>query len=70
MRHKTHVNLEDTNKPVYESLVLFAHAQKAHADVSREAMGLMFDLSIRLRPYFMYTRKEGYGETAHMQRLV
>ena len=70
MRHKTQVNLEDRIKLVYENLVLFAHAQKphlnAHADESREAMGLTFGLSIPLRPYFMYARNKGFGETVRM----
>ena len=42
----------------------------AHADKASRARGLIFGLSIPLLPYFVYVRREGYGKTVHMHRLV
>ena len=39
---------------------------KAHAEVSSEARGLNFCLSLHLHPYFMYASSEGSGGSAHM----
>ena len=39
-------------------------------DVSSRARGLIFGPSLSLLPYFMYSRSEDSGVTAHMRRLI
>ena len=41
-----------------------------HADVSVEARGLNFGLSLDLHPYFMYVSSKGSGKSGPMHRLT
>ena len=53
---------------------LIAYAQMSiindHADVSSEARGRIFGLSLHLHLHFVYASSEGPGESAHMRRLA
>ena len=42
----------------------------ANIDISSEARGPKFGMSLHLHPYFVYTSGEGSGESAHMRRLT
>ena len=46
------------------------HPLNAHADLSSEAKGLNFCLSLHLQPFFEYASCEGSGESARLRRLV
>ena len=54
----------------YEILVLITYVKKspimAYTDISSGARGLTFGLNLHLRPYFVYTCREGSGESAHL----
>ena len=52
------------------NLMLCVPSLSAYADVSSGARGLIFGLSLRLHPYFMYASSEGSSETAHLCRLT
>ena len=41
-----------------------------HADISSQARGLSFGMSLPLLLCFVYVRGEDSGETVHMNRLV
>ena len=62
------------NEPAHEILVLIAYAQmsliNAHTDVSGEARGQKFGLSLQLPPCFVYAISEDSRESAHMRRLA
>ena len=58
----------------FEVLGLIAYTQKpslnVHAEVSRGARSLTFNLSHHLHPYFAFMGSEGSGESALLRRLV
>ena len=41
-----------------------------YADLYSKAIGLNFDLSLHIHPYFMYASSIGSGKSAHMRRLA
>ena len=41
-----------------------------HANISRRARGLIFDLSLPLHPYFVNARNEGSGKNVQMLMLT
>ena len=53
---------DTTYEPFHEISLLVAHAQMPHiiaqADVSSEAIGIKFGLSLHLHPYFMYASND------------
>ena len=61
-------------KQVCEILVPIAFAQKppinVYTEISSEATGLNFGLSLHLHPLFVFTGIECSGETAHMLLAV
>ena len=68
------MNLSLSETPSGEAHI--AHVQmpliNAHVEVSSEARGLNFDLSIHLHPYIVYvsTSSDSSGESVHMHRLA
>ena len=46
------------------------YSLNAHADISSEAGGLKFGLSLHPHPYFVYASSKGSGKTVCMCRLV